>query len=1200
MQKSNKVKYQVNNMMAFLADASGSFNTFLQQMNEKSSDAMTAQLLAASMDTYETRLGQAKAAFENFGVTIGSMVLPHLKNFALLMTGLGQYLQQHAQGILKVVSMLGKLALAFLAVKAAMMIWAGATAIYTTIQGAIKGVAFAEAAHAAIITIKNMLFAISVPLVLAYNAATSATGIAAGIAAGGMALLNGAMAIFEALLAPIGVATLAIVAIIATLGIVAYEVYEHWETVSNDLTYLWNTLVEVVATAVEAIIVALSPFVIGIYALVKVVEWAIKEVIAPIFEFLAGVVQRVVTAIGKWLQEHGVTTQNIANYIRNIWNNFVQWLANSISPAFAQWLNDMVQKLVDFAKKVWSIANSVSNAIRSMFGMAQSAGENGGGFIDGIANSIKSKLNIDLLGTIADAQAGMKNAPYANAPSMPAGSTPSAIGGGGSAGTGKGTGSGAGAGKQVDNSVEAMGYRYLKGKGIDANFALGLLANAAHESSFNPDATNGDHWGMFQWDSTRWGAFLNDYLSQRNMSQSEYYNSDVDTKRALQYDYALYELKQGNESGSYQEILSKAPSTPEQWAHLLNMYWERSGVYSGGTDWERQKTSREYMERFGRNGGEANYTDVLKEMQKTYQTAKAQFDADVAKLKYERELKGERVTPAEIKAMYEKSMGVKDGKSAFDAITNYQKDYMKVNLDYAKEIQKAQQYVEKATQTQVSAIEKMADAEVAFSEKIGLMSKQNVWNYNYRKNESNYASGKAKFDAQLVGTVDTSKGTADDMLSALQGLIDAQNQAEAKLYADRIMWLSKDIEATKKALDERIKLEEKYQQERYKLEQEEFLRKNKYVYGFVDSFVDAWSSGMESILNRTKSFGEALRDMFKQITNAIIKMFVEDWATRLKNILSKTIHQVTGTGYGLGTNHDRGSVAGAVTTQYTGAALGSWASSSLPLLSLGKGKAKGATAGAMAGANSAGLFTEYLIPTNAVATATKRINQVTRVAATGANAVATATQTASTAATATVTANEATQTAAHTQSETTQTGVTVANAETRTAVTNQAHANVMANIGAMITQMLAAIAIMAVFSALFGGGGSSTSESTSSVNLGRSPDSYYMTPTPVMQSTTFTVPSMDIGGNIEKDMLIYAHKNEMVLTPEQADVIRSTAKTGGSVGGSGSNANIRSNISVSTVDSRGFDRVLRNYNRDLSKQVKKGIRNGYLNAKGLV
>jgi hypothetical protein len=111
-----------------------------------------------------------------------------------------------------------------------------------------------------------------------------------------------------------------------------------------------------------------------------------------------------------------------------------------------------------------------------------------------------------------------------------------------------------------------------------------------------------------------------------------------------------------------------------------------------------------------------------------------------------------------------------------------------------------------------------------------------------------------------------------------------------------------------------------------------------------------------------------------------------------------------------------------------------------------------------------------------------------------------------------------------------------------------------------------------------------------------------MTPTPVLQSTTFNVPSFDIGGNIEQDMFAMVHKNEMVLTPEQANVIRETAKNGGSLGGSmsGSNANIKSNIQVSTVDSRGFERVLRDYNRDLSKSVKKGIRNGYLTAKGLM
>jgi hypothetical protein len=159
-----------------------------------------------------------------------------------------------------------------------------------------------------------------------------------------------------------------------------------------------------------------------------------------------------------------------------------------------------------------------------------------------------------------------------------------------------------------------------------------------------------------------------------------------------------------------------------------------------------------------------------------------------------------------------------------------------------------------------------------------------------------------------------------------------------------------------------------------------------------------------------------------------------------------------------------------------------------------------------------------------------------------------------------------------------------------------------ATVQATTAQMMGWImAVLALFSLFGGGGGSSTETSTSSVNLGRSPDSYYMTPTPVMQSTTFNVPSFDIGGNIEQDMFAMVHKGEMVLTPEQANVIRETARNSGSMGnGSNANANVKSNITVSTVDSRGFDRVLRNYNRDLSKQVKKGIRNGYLTAKGLV
>jgi hypothetical protein len=243
---------------------------------------------------------------------------------------------------------------------------------------------------------------------------------------------------------------------------------------------------------------------------------------------------------------------------------------------------------------------------------------------------------------------------------------------------------------------------------------------------------------------------------------------------------------------------------------------------------------------------------------------------------------------------------------------------------------------------------------------------------------------------------------------------------------------------------------------------------------------------------------------------------------------------------------------------------------------------------------------DSMLPQSAIATAKTRMNQVKQVTTQGVTAMQTAATTASAQTLAVETANDVAQTTAHTTMETTKTTVTTAAEGTRVATSQAAQATVMANIGAMMAQMLAAMALMAVFGALFGGGGSSTETSTSEVNLGRSPNSYYMTPSAVMQSTTFQVPSFDIGGNIEQDMFAMVHKGEMVLTPEQAEVIRNSARSNGSMGNGGANANVKSNITVTTVSSRGFEQVLRDYNRDLSKNVKKGIRNGYLTAKGLV
>jgi hypothetical protein len=415
-------------------------------MNQKSSDAMTAQLLAASMDTYQTRLAQAKAAFEVLGVTIGEQVLPALKNMALLFTGLGQYLQQHAGAIVGMASACAKLAVGFLMVYGAMKLWALGAGIFEGVKAAITGVKIATEGALGAEIAYNVVTGIKAGLTAIVTGATVAYGIATGILTGHLTLaglatvaLSSATALLTGTLLPIIGTIAAVVAAIALLGVALYEVYENWETISNDLAYIWNLLVDVVSAAIEAIIIAISPFIVAVYAMAEVVGWVIKEVIAPLFQWLANVISAVITSINGWLKEHGVTTQNVANAIRYVWNNFVNWLASSISPAFAQWLNDMVEKLLAFARKVWEIASSVRNAIRSMFGMAQSAGENGGGFIDNIANGIKSKLNFDLLNTIADAKAGMENSPYAQEHNMPTGSMPNAIpagGGGGSKGKG--------------------------------------------------------------------------------------------------------------------------------------------------------------------------------------------------------------------------------------------------------------------------------------------------------------------------------------------------------------------------------------------------------------------------------------------------------------------------------------------------------------------------------------------------------------------------------------------------------------------------------------------------------------------------------------------------------------------------------------------------------------------------------------------
>jgi hypothetical protein len=66
-------------------------------------------------------------------------------------------------------------------------------------------------------------------------------------------------------------------------------------------------------------------------------------------------------------------------------------------------------------------------------------------------------------------------------------------------------------------------------------------------------------------------------------------------------------------------------------------------------------------------------------------------------------------------------------------------------------------------------------------------------------------------EKRLASTVNEEKGTYEDILQAYRDLIYAQNDLDRERNAQKIYWLSKDVDATDKALNEMLKLEEQYQ-----------------------------------------------------------------------------------------------------------------------------------------------------------------------------------------------------------------------------------------------------------------------------------------------------------------------------------------------------------------------------------------------------
>jgi hypothetical protein len=442
-----------------------------------------------------------------------------------------------------------------------------------------------------------------------------------------------------------------------------------------------------------------------------------------------------------------------------------------------------------------------------------------------------------------------------------------------------------------------------------------------------------------------------------------------------------------------------------------------------------------------------------------------------------------------------------------------------------------------------------------------------------------------------------SKGTADDMLAAYQGYVNAKTDLDAKYYAEKMFNLSRDVDATMKALSEVYKLEQSYYEKRNKINDEEFAYRVRYATTFIDSLTNGIQSGLEGILNRTKSFAEAFRDIFKGLVQDIIKLFSQDFAERIKKWLSNAIFKPKETGNKAGAYEDivgmKSAGGKSIGSDNNSFNLIGWAQNSLSSLGGGTDKGKGVGQNplvkALGGYSFANEMRKAVQPgMTALRDTTKlTINGMSNITQQGMQTISAGVQTGA------MTISDTWGTMEASRVATSQMGGQAIVAQ------NQATAaQVQATTAQMMGWIMAVLALFSMFAG--GGGGESKTESHDSVNLGRSPDSYYMTPSAVMQSTTFQVPSFDIGGNIEQDMFAMVHKGEMVLTPEQAEVIRNSARSNGSMGNGGANANVKSNITVTTVSSRGFEQVLRDYNRDLSKNVKKGIRNGYLTAKGLV
>jgi hypothetical protein len=133
-------KYQANAAMALLRDTGGNFKKFLEDMKKLSSDEMTNSLLEKSLDTYATGIERLKASFTVLAQSIGGYLLPVMEGLVYIGLGIVEMFTANSSAIAGTIQALGQVAMAYVAVRLAMMAWAAATSIVAGIKAVYIGI----------------------------------------------------------------------------------------------------------------------------------------------------------------------------------------------------------------------------------------------------------------------------------------------------------------------------------------------------------------------------------------------------------------------------------------------------------------------------------------------------------------------------------------------------------------------------------------------------------------------------------------------------------------------------------------------------------------------------------------------------------------------------------------------------------------------------------------------------------------------------------------------------------------------------------------------------------------------------------------------------------------------------------------------------------------------------------------------------